>query len=358
DISFCIRDQHDFSLVSLAAGVCLSSTVTAVLSSRQSRVAKGRGARNWAVIGGAVTGFGIWSTHFIAMLGYDPGVVMGYKAGSTVGSLGIVVVSMAVAFSLAMRASTRTGRFGASVSAGAGFATMHYVGMAAVKMPAVIQWRLPYVALSLVLAIVPFFAGSDRAVRHGGRGQGFAAASMMTVAVVGSHFSGMAAIRSIPARSHTEAMSLSPSMMAVSVGSVSVSSSASCIGSWAITRRATAAIEVSERQFSISVKGISDCALYMLDLEGRVASWNAGAQRSKGYQASEVLGLPLGRFYSPEDRAAGAPQRASAQASAEGKFTGEGWRMRRDGSRFWAHVTIERIGLGRAGKADGRLWRA
>lgn len=343
DILFCIRDQHDLNLVLLAAGVCLLSTVTAVLLLRQSRVAKGGGARNWAVIGGGVTGFGIWSTHFIAMLGYDPGVVMGYKAGLTIGSLAIVVVSMVLAFLLAMRANTRTGRFGASVLAGAGFATMHYVGMAAAEMPAVIQWRLPYVALSLVLAIVPFFAGMDRAVRHSGRGQGFAAALMMTGAVVGLHFSGMAAIRLIPARLHTEAMLLSPSMMAILVGSVSVLLLALCIGSWAITRRATAAIEVSERQFSILVKGISDCALYMLDLEGRVASWNVGAQRLKGYRASEVLGLPLGRFYSPEDRAAGAPQRALAQALAEGKFTGEGWRMRRDGSRFWAHVTIERI---------------
>ena len=343
DILFCIRDQHDFSLVLLAAVVCFLSTVTAVLLLRQSGAARGRGARNWAVIGGGVTGFGIWSTHFIAMLGYDPGVVMGYKAGLTIGSLAIVVVSTVIAFLIAVRATTRTGLLGASVLAGFGFATMHYVGMAAVEMPAVIRWQMPYVALSLLLAIAPFYAGLDRAVRRSGRGQGFAAALMMTGAVVGLHFSGMAAIRLIPARLHTEAMLLSPSMMAMLVGSVSVLLLALCTGSWAIMRRASAAIEVSERQFSILMKGISDCAIYMLDLEGRVANWNAGAQRLKGYQAGEVLGLPLARFYTPEDRAAGAPQRALATAQSEGKFTGEGWRMRRDGSRFWAHVTIERI---------------
>jgi PAS domain-containing protein len=89
-------------------------------------------------------------------------------------------------------------------------------------------------------------------------------------------------------------------MMAVLVGSVSVLLLALCIGSWAITRRATAAIEVSERQFSILVKGISDCALYMLDLEGRVASWNAGAQRLKGIRPARFLAFRLGVSIRPK----------------------------------------------------------
>src|SRR5580698_8939739 len=90
--------------------------------------------------------------------------------------------------------------------------------------------------------------------------------------------------------------------------------------------------------FRLLVNAVTDYAIYMLDASGHVASWNAGAQRFKGYTASEIVGQHFSRFYLPEDRAAGVPARALATAGAEGKFEAEGWRLRKDGSRFWAHV--------------------
>jgi PAS domain S-box-containing protein len=81
----------------------------------------------------------------------------------------------------------------------------------------------------------------------------------------------------------------------------------------------------------------------MLDPEGRVASWNAGARRIKGYEAAEVVGEHFSRFYTAEDRAAGVPGRALAEAEATGRFEAEGWRVRRDGGRFWASVVIDAI---------------
>ncbi|HEY1230832.1 MAG TPA: PAS domain S-box protein, partial [Ramlibacter sp.] len=94
------------------------------------------------------------------------------------------------------------------------------------------------------------------------------------------------------------------------------------------------------RQF---IAGVTDYAIYMLTPEGRVASWNAGAQRFKGYTAGEIIGEHFSRFYSEEDRAAGVPARALRQAAETGKFEAEGWRMRKDGSRFWASVVIDPI---------------
>lgn len=81
----------------------------------------------------------------------------------------------------------------------------------------------------------------------------------------------------------------------------------------------------------------------MLDPTGRIVSWNSGAEHFKGYAADEVIGSHFSRFYREEDRADGLPARALATALAEGRFEAEGWRVRRDGTHFWAHVVIDPI---------------
>jgi PAS domain S-box-containing protein len=98
----------------------------------------------------------------------------------------------------------------------------------------------------------------------------------------------------------------------------------------------------SER-FRLLVEAVVDYAIYMLDPHGHVVSWNAGAQRFKGYQAREILGRHFSLFYTEEDRRAGIPQRALDTAASSGKFEAEGWRVRKDGGRFWAHVVIDPI---------------
>ncbi|MGC1301616.1 MAG: PAS domain S-box protein [Caulobacteraceae bacterium] len=91
------------------------------------------------------------------------------------------------------------------------------------------------------------------------------------------------------------------------------------------------------------VVGVREYAIYMLDLRGRVVNWNAGAERAKGYTAAEIVGKNFSRFYTVEDRRNGAPARALRTALTDGKFEAEGWRVRKDGSRFWAHVVIDII---------------
>ena len=96
-----------------------------------------------------------------------------------------------------------------------------------------------------------------------------------------------------------------------------------------------------EETFARLLEGVRDCAIYMLDPDGYVCSWNAGAERIKGYTASEIIGKHFSEFYTQEDRAAGLPQFALTTAARIGKFEGEGWRVRKDGSRFWASVLID-----------------
>jgi len=99
----------------------------------------------------------------------------------------------------------------------------------------------------------------------------------------------------------------------------------------------------SEEQFRLLVQGVSDYAIYLLDLEGNITSWNLGAQRIKGYFANEIIGQHFSRFYTDEDRAAGLPQLALETVRKQGRFEKEAWRVRKDGSRFWAHVIIDPI---------------
>ena len=105
----------------------------------------------------------------------------------------------------------------------------------------------------------------------------------------------------------------------------------------------TAALYQSEQQFQQLVMGITDCAIYMMDPKGFIVSWNAGAERIKGYAATEIVGKHFSTFYTREDRESGLPERALATALKEGKFESENWRVRKDGTRLWASVLIDPI---------------
>ena len=101
--------------------------------------------------------------------------------------------------------------------------------------------------------------------------------------------------------------------------------------------------------YELLVQSVVDYAIYMLGPEGRVATWNAGAERIKGYTAAEIIGEHFSRFYTDEDRAAGIPEYALRTAREQGRYTAEAWRRRKDGSLFWAMVVIDPI------YKDGRI---
>jgi PAS domain S-box-containing protein len=107
--------------------------------------------------------------------------------------------------------------------------------------------------------------------------------------------------------------------------------------------RSTAALSRTEQQFQQLVAAVTDYAIFMLDPDGHIVSWNPGAERIKGYTGEQIVGQHFSRFYTPEDREAGLPERTLQIAISRGKFEGEGWRMRKDGSRFWANVVLDPI---------------
>ena len=99
----------------------------------------------------------------------------------------------------------------------------------------------------------------------------------------------------------------------------------------------------SERQFRLLVANVTDYALFMLSPDGIVTNWNAGAERIKGYKASEIVGQHFSQFYTEKDKAAGIPARALQNAAEKGRFEAEGWRVKKDGSLFWANVIIDPV---------------
>ena len=103
------------------------------------------------------------------------------------------------------------------------------------------------------------------------------------------------------------------------------------------------ALRRSEQRFQLLVEAVRDYAIFMLDPEGHVATWNRGAERIKGYKASDIIGSHFSRFYPEEDLRAGKPQWELKVAAKEGRFEDEGWRVRKDGSRFWANVIITAV---------------
>jgi PAS domain S-box-containing protein len=108
-------------------------------------------------------------------------------------------------------------------------------------------------------------------------------------------------------------------------------------------RAAAEALRQSEEKLRLMIASVRDYALYMLDPSGHVASWNPGAERIKGYRSDEIMGQPFSRFFTPEDVAQEKPRRELEIAVRDGRFEEEGWRVRKDGSRFWANVVMTPI---------------
>jgi PAS domain S-box-containing protein len=108
-------------------------------------------------------------------------------------------------------------------------------------------------------------------------------------------------------------------------------------------KKAADALHASEERFRLLVQGVTDYAIYMLSPTGQITNWNAGARRIKGFEEHEVINSHFSRFYIDDDVASGLPMRALSAAARKGRFESEGWRVRKDGTRFWAHVVIDPI---------------
>lgn len=189
----CIVFEHDLRLVLLAAVICTMASFAAVNLLHHVRRTRGLMRKVWLCVAGTATGFGIWATHFIAMLAYSPGIQSGYNVALTLVSLIAAILLTIVSFTVAANSSSRRGRWIGGALVGGGIAVMHYTGMAAFEIPGRIVWNPTLVVASIVLGAVFGALALPVGLRNRAYKSIVIGAMLLTLAICSHHFTAMAA---------------------------------------------------------------------------------------------------------------------------------------------------------------------
>lgn len=344
EVLTCLAVDHDYSLVALAAAICGLSCIAAVVLLRRAAASGGTARAIWILICGAAGGFGVWGTHFIAMLAYTPGGSFSYEPVRTFASLAIAIGAVSASAMAAIQLPAREGSLAGGLLFGLGVACMHFTGMAAVDFNGTLEWDSVLVVSAVglsVLTAVPAFA---MAVAGVGRHRLPQAVILMALSIITLHFTAMGAVHVVPGMSDIHPAATIPSyVMVIVIASVSFSMLLCGLSAALFAMRAEVAVAAEQANFKLLVQGIKDYAICMLDKDGRITNWNAGAARMMGYGHDDVVGGDASRFYPSREREAGNPEADLETAKREGRYETEGLRVRKDGSTFWAHVLIEPI---------------
>jgi PAS domain S-box-containing protein len=226
----CLTTEHDLRLVVVAGLVCFLSSLTAINMFRRARDTAARTRIAWLASAGVATGGGIWATHFIAMLAYDPGIGIAYDVGLTALSLLAAALVTGLGLALAVYISAPWAAPMAGAIVGFGVATMHYLGMFAVELPGRIVWSTGLVAASIVFGVVLGSAALVVAVRNGFKQTTLGAAVLLTLAIVSLHFTAMGAVEIVPDPTRVfSPLSLSPAMLAAFVAVAAIGLLVTCL---------------------------------------------------------------------------------------------------------------------------------
>jgi diguanylate cyclase (GGDEF)-like protein/PAS domain S-box-containing protein len=219
----CLTTEHDWRLVALAVVVCLLASLTAINLFHRARQTSGRARALWICTAGFATGCGIWATHFIAMLAYDPGIAVTYSIGLTAISLVAAALITTIGLTVAVNLSSRWSAALGGGIVGGGVASMHYLGMAALQIPGHISWEIHLVALSVLLGIAFGTAALAVAMRRGDMQATLLAAVLLTLAIASHHFTAMGAVEIVPDPTRViDAFSLSPTALAFALANAAI----------------------------------------------------------------------------------------------------------------------------------------
>ena len=217
----CLTTEHDWRLVVVAGIVCFLASLVAINLFRGARATSGRARMIRIVTAGLVTGCGIWATHFIAMLAYDPGVGIAYNIALTTLSLVAAAAVTAVGLGIAAYASSLGGAAVGGGVVGAGVACMHYLGMSAVELPGRVQWHAGLVAASVIIGMLFGMAALAVAARGSSKRWTVAAAVLLTLAIVSHHFTAMGAVEIVPDPTRTiTRFSIPPMVLALVIAAL------------------------------------------------------------------------------------------------------------------------------------------
>ena len=219
----CLVVEHDWRLVALAGIVCFIASLAAITLLHRAQATQGALRTAWLLTAGAATGWGIWSTHFIAMLAYDPGFGVGYDLSLTAVSLVAAVALTSTGLWVAMVSRSRWSAAAGGMIVGGGVATMHYLGMSALEMPGHIIWAKDLVVASIIVGMLFGMAALVTAVHRDGLWSSLGSTVLLTLAIISHHFTAMGAVGIIPdpARIVHES-SLSPASIALGIAGIAV----------------------------------------------------------------------------------------------------------------------------------------
>jgi methyl-accepting chemotaxis protein len=280
----CLTTEHDWRLVIVAGIICFLASLVAVNLFHNARATAHTARMSWIIAAGIATGSGIWATHFIAMLAYDPGVGVAYDLGLT----GLSLIAAAAITSLGLAVAVYgPAPWGAAMGGGvvgAGVAAMHYTGMSAVELPGHIDWDPPLVAASIVLGMLLGIAALTVAARSADRRSRLFAAVLLTLAIVSHHFTAMGAVEVVPDPTRViGASSLPPAFLAVAIASVAtLVLSMSLIGGFLDQR-----LRVQNLRLGAAVDNMSQ-GLGMFDASARLILVNQAYLSMYGLSAADA----------------------------------------------------------------------
>jgi PAS domain S-box-containing protein len=372
-----MHHYHDPVLVPLSIAVAIFASYTSLHLAARLREARVARHYAWLAAASLALGGGIWSMHFVAMLAFSlPGTRISYDLSITIISLLLPIAVTAFGFAIVAHRPSRSRLVLGGVVMGIGVVAMHYSGMAAIRFEGTLRHDPLWVAVSIIIAVVAATAALWLAVQNPTRSQRWGAAVLMGVAIAGMHYSAMAGAsftldHRVQAQAPANAIGQTTIALWVTLATLlilllglgaalvdrriaeqaqkhraALRQSGAALVDRRIAEQAQkhrAALRQSEQQFRLLVQGVTDYAIFMLDPEGHVTNWNSGAARIKGYTADEVIGRHFSLFYTEDDRNHGGPRHALTTAEKVGRFAAEGWRVRKDGSTFWANVVIQAI---------------
>ena len=266
----CLGGEHDWRLVVLAGAVCFLASLTAISLSRRALVTRGRTRALWLISAGAAGGCGIWATHFIAVLAYQPGVPIGFDVALTALSLVVAVVMSAAGLAVAVVAPARWAAPLGGAILGAGIASMHYLGMSALVVPGRVTWALDLVSASIILGMLFAAAALWVATRYDSLRARLAAPILLTLAIVSLHFTAMGAVELIPDPSRAVAQFvLSPGALALAIANAALL----ILGLGLASAFSDSRLRARDRQFATAVNNMSQ-GVVMFDAAERMVVCN------------------------------------------------------------------------------------
>ena len=290
----CLTTEHDWRLVLLAAVVCFLASAVAVSLFHRAQVATGRARAVWLTLDAAAAGFGIWSTHFIAMLAFDPGLGAEYDVALTIVSLLIAILVTGVGLFIAL---SQIGRRLAPVMGGAvvgaGVAAMHYTGMAALDVPARLAWSPGLVIASILLGIFWASLALYIACHPAFKGRSFIATILLAIAIVSMHFTAMGAVRLLPDPARvTGVLSFSPTALSLVVAATAAIILGMCLVAALGERRTRDQVNEQKALLHTALASMSQ-GLCMFDGNGRIILFNHRYTDLTGLPAAALTGRTL-----------------------------------------------------------------